>query len=93
MWAQNIEYVDAEAVPPPLVKKQVWDADNQVFVPVSMYRFQGVLNSIKLDWLKETYGPPGVYKHGRFWDYSKGGNFTVMDEKVYMWYQMKWGNK
>ena len=95
MWAQKIEYVDGdtEAVPPPLVKKQIWDAGNQEFVSVKMYRFQGVLNNDKLDWLGETYGPPGVYKNGKFWDYSRAGNFTVMDEQVYTWYQMKWGNK
>jgi hypothetical protein len=95
MWAQKIEYVDGdtEAVPPPLVKKQIWDAGNQEFVSVKMYRFQGVLNRDKLDWLGETYGPPGVYKNGKFWDYTRAGNFTVMDEQVYTWYQMKWGNK
>jgi hypothetical protein len=93
MWAQKIEYVDGdtEAVPPPLVKKQIWDGEQ--FVSVKMYRFQGVLNRDKLDWLGETYGPPGVYKNGKFWDYSRAGNFTVMDERVYTWYQMKWGNK
>jgi hypothetical protein len=95
MWAQKIEYVDGdtEAVPPPLVKKQIWDAGNQEFVSVKMYRFQGVLNHDKLDWLGETYGPPGVYKNGKFWDYTRAGNFTVMDEQVYTWFQMKWGNK
>jgi len=91
MWSQKIEYVEAVAAPPPLVKKQIWDDSTQSFVPITMYRQQGVLNNEKLDWLEKTYGQPGVYKNGKFWDYSRSGNFTVMDEKVYTWYQMKWG--
>jgi hypothetical protein len=95
MWAQEVEYVDAdtESVPPPLVKKQIWDEDRQVFVSVQMYRFQDVLSHNKLDWLRKTYGQPGVYKNGKFWDYSTAAGYTVMDEKVYMWYQMKWSKK
>jgi len=42
------------------------------------------------NWLLKSFGHSGVYKNGRFWDYSRAGNFTVMDEKVYTWYQMKW---
>jgi len=95
MWAQKIEYVDAdtESVSPPLVKKQIWDPEKQEFVTVKMYRFQGVLGHNKLDWLRDTYGQPGVYKNGKFWDYSRAAEYTVMDEKVYMWYQMKWSKK
>jgi hypothetical protein len=93
MWEQKIEYVEAESVPPPLVKKQIWDSGKQEFVSVKMYRFQGVLNPGKLDWLRATYGQPGVYENGKFWDYSTAAGFTVMDEQVYTWYQMKWGNK
>jgi hypothetical protein len=90
MWAQKIEYVDADVMLPSLVKKQLWNPDTQEFVPVAMYRLQSVLDNKKLDWLKKTYGQPGVYKNGTFWNYSKSGNYTVMDEKVYMWYQMRW---
>jgi hypothetical protein len=93
MWTQKIDYVDVEVVLPPPVKKQVWDPDTQSFVPMTLYRRQGIPNNKELDWLHETYGQPGVYKQGLFWDYTNAGNFIVMDEKVYTWYSMKWGNK
>lgn len=90
-WTQQIDYVDAEATLPLPVKKQVWDGEK--FVPVLLYKHQGAPNREQESWLEKTYGPSGVYKNGSYWDYSVGGNFTVMDEKVYIWYQMKWGNK
>lgn len=93
MWAQKIEYLDAEVTLPPPVKKQVWDPETQSFVPMTLYKRQGVPSQEKLDWLYNTYGPDGVYKDGKFWEYTRAGNFTVMDQKVYTWYQMKWGNK
>jgi len=91
MWTQKIEYVDVEVTLPPPVKKQVWDGEK--FVPMTVYKQKGVPGGEKLRWLKETYGYPGTYVDGSFWDYSIAGNFTVMDEKVYTWFQMKWGNK
>jgi hypothetical protein len=91
MWTQKIEYVDVEITLPPPVKKQVWDGEK--FVPMTLYRQQGVPKGETLIWLEKTYGYPGTYKNGQYWDYSKAGNFMVMDEKVYTWYQMKWGNK
>lgn len=93
MWEQKIKYEYAEVVLPPPVKKQVWDPDTSSFVPMTLYRRKKVPNESEREWLYKTYGSPGVYKDGRFWDYSKAGNFTVMDQKVYMWFQMKWGNK
>ena len=91
-WTQQIEYVNAdEIVLPPPVKKQVWDGEQ--FVPMTLYRSKGVPKGEILLWLEKTYGYPGTYINGRFWDYSQSGNFTVMDEKVYTWYRMKWGNK
>ena len=93
MFKQVIEYIDAEVTLPPPVKKQVWDTETQSFVPMTLYKRQGVPNGEKMRWLVKTYGQPGVYKNGQFWDYSRAGNFIVMDEKVYTWYQMKWGNK
>ncbi len=91
---QMIEYIDVnEVVLPPPVKKQVWDSETQTFVPMTLYRHRGVINEAQEDWLCKTFGPIGVYKNGRFWDYSRGGDFTIMDERVYVWYQMKWGNK
>ena len=92
MFRPAIEYIDeSDIVLPPPVKKQVWDGEK--FVPLTVYKNQGVPNGEKLLWLEKTYGQPGTYINGRFWDYSRAGNFTVMDERVYTWYQMKWGNK
>ena len=88
---QKIEYTDVEVTLPPGVKKQVWDGKQ--FVPMTLYKHQGVPKGEKLLWLEKTYGRPGTYKNGQYWDYSKAGNFMVMDEQVYTWYQMKWGNK
>ena len=92
MFRPVIEYIDeSDIVLPPPVKKQVWDGEK--FVPLTVYKNQGVPNGEKLLWLEKTYGQPGTYINGRFWDYSRAGNFIVMDERVYTWYQMKWGNK
>jgi zona occludens toxin (predicted ATPase) len=92
-WTQKIEYVDAEVVLPTPVKKQVWDPDTQSFVPMTLYKRNHVLSNEETDWLRKTYGLDGVYKNGRYWDYSRAGNFIVMDEKVFMWFEMKWRNK
>lgn len=91
MWEQKIEYVDAEVTLPPPVKKQVWDGEQ--FVPITLYKITGWPGTEKENWLLKTFGHPGIYKDGRFWEYSRAGNFTIMDQKVYAWYQMKWGNK
>jgi hypothetical protein len=91
MFTQVIEYVDAEITLPPPVKKQVWDGEK--FVPMTLYKRTWIPSQQELDWLEKTYGCNGVYKNGRYWDYSRAGNFVVMDEKVYTWFQMKWGNK
>lgn len=91
-WTQQIDLVDADQVMlPPPVRKQVWDGEK--FVPMTLHRHNGMPNDEKLLWLEKTYGRPGTYVNGRYWDYSKSGNFTVMDEQVYMWYKMKWGTK
>lgn len=87
-WKQVIEYVDAEVTLPPPVKKQIWDGEK--FVPMTLYKHMGLPNGEKMAWLQQTYGSPGTYINGRFWDYSKGGNYIVMDEQVYVWFQMKW---
>ena len=93
MFKQVIDYVDAEVILPPPVKKQVWDPDTQSFVPMTLYKRTQIPGQRELDWLHETYGYRGVYKNGCYWNYSRAGNFIVMDEKVYTWFQMKWGNK
>ena len=90
VWTQQIEYVEIEVTLPPPVKKQVWDGEK--FVPMTLCKHKGVLNKTAEEWMRTTFGPRGVYKNGHFWDYSSGANFTLMDERVYTWYQMKWGN-
>jgi hypothetical protein len=92
-WTQVIEYeyVDGEVTLPPPVRKQVWNGEK--FVPMSLYKRKGVPREEILLWLEKIYGQPGTYINGRFWDYTLSGNFTIMDERVYTWYQMKWGNK
>jgi hypothetical protein len=89
-WSQKIEYVDVEVTLPPPVKKQIWDQATQTFVPMTLYRHRGILTETQEDWMRKTFGCEGVYKNGRFWDYSRGGDFTIMDEKVYTWFKMKW---
>lgn len=89
-WTQQIEYIDVEVTLPPPVRKQVWNGEK--FVPMTLYKLKVPSEKI-LSWLQNTYGYPGTYINGRFWDYSRSGDFVIMDEKVYTWYQMKWGNK
>ena len=88
MWEQKIEYIDAEIVLPPPVRKQVWNGKE--WVSFLMYRKKSVPSYEQREWLQTTYGSPGVYEYGRYYDYSYAGDFTVMDEKVYMFYTMKW---
>lgn len=92
-WTQPIECVDVEVTLPPPVKKQVWDETTESFVPMTLYKRKVMPSQEILDWLQKTYGYQGVYENGRYWDYSKAGNFIVMDEKVYTWFEMKWSNK
>lgn len=88
MQAQQIEYVDAEVVLPPPVRKQVWDGEQ--FVPITLYKIKGWPGMAAENWLLTSFGHPGTYRDGRYWDYSRAGDFTVMDEKVYMFYKLKW---
>jgi len=91
MWTQKIEYVDAEVTLPPPVRKQVWNGER--FVPIMLYRIKGWPGLAVENWLFRSFGHTGTYQDGTYWDYSRAGDFTVMDEKVYTWYQMKWGNR
>ena len=86
-----IEYIDAEVVLPPPVRKQVWDGEK--FVPITIYKIKGYIGMEAENWLQKSYGHAGTYRSGTYWDYSKAGNFTLMDEKVYTWYQLKWAGK
>ena len=91
MWTQRIDYIDVDIVLPPPVKKQVWDGKQ--FVPMTIYKQKGTPDEQQKDWLYKTAGRNGSYSKGTYWDYSIAGNYTVMDEKLYVWYQMKWSNK
>lgn len=89
MFRQVIDYVDVEVTLPPPVKKQVWNGKE--FVPMTLYRWPRLTNDSQRSWLAENIGPPGVYRNGQYWDHSRAGSFTVMDEKVFVWFQLKWG--
>ena len=90
MLVPKVEYIDEkDIVLPPPVKKQVWNGTE--FVTFLLYRKKGVPSYEQREWLQNTYGRPGVYEYGRHYDYSFSGDFTNMDEKVYMFYTMKWG--
>lgn len=95
MWTQKIEYEEevVEVVSWTTVKKQMWDADTNGFVLVTLYRKKGLMSSAAEDWMIKTFGPRGIYKKNKFWNFSRAGNLIIMDEKVYMWYQMKWNNQ
>jgi hypothetical protein len=86
-----IEYIDAEVILPAPVNKQVWDGER--FVPLKLYKIKGWPGVEKENWLLTSFGHAGIYRDGRFWHYSRAGNFTLMDEKVYTWYQLKWTGK
>lgn len=90
---EQVEYIDYEiqTVKHRTVNKQVWDGKK--FVPMTMIRIPGIPNEEQEFWLYKTFGTNGVSKPGCFWDYSRAGNFSVFDQKVYAWYQLKWGNK
>ena len=92
MFAPQIEIIDEkDIVLPPPVKKQVWDGEK--FVPITIYKIKGYIGMEAEHWLKKTFGYPGTYHDGTYWDYSRAGDFTVMDEKVYMFYKLKWGSR
>ena len=88
MWEQPIEYADVLVVPRHPVSKQIWNGTE--FVPMMLYRHSGIPNAEQTVWLTKTYGHRGSGTGGFYWDYSPSGNYMVMDEKVYMWYRMKW---
>ena len=84
-----MEYCDAHVVLPRPVKKHIWNGEQ--FIPMSLYRINSVLSLAVLQWLHAKFEFFGTQKSGNYWDYSDSGNFTVMDKKVYTWYQIKWG--
>lgn len=90
-YVDAIEYVEEKMTLTIPVKKQVWDGEK--FVPMLLYKSKGCPGHQEISWLHKTYGSPGTYRNGQYWDYSLAGNFTVMEEKVYTWFQIKWINK
>ena len=87
----EITYEYVVETPRPPVKKQVWNGER--FVPITVYKIKGWPGMEAENWLLKNFGHAGIYRDGRYWEYSRAGDFTVMDEKVYMWYQMKWNNQ
>lgn len=88
MQTQQIEYVDAGVFLPPPVRKQVWDGKQ--FVPITLYKIKGWPGMAAENWLLTSFGHAGIFRDGTYWEYSRAGDFTVMDEKVYMFYKLKW---
>lgn len=89
MLEPQVEYLDErDAVPRPPVKKQMWDGEK--FVPVTLYKIKGHVGVVAYDSLSTTFGPSGIHRIGTYWEYSKTGDFTLMDEKVYFFYRLKW---
>jgi len=87
-----IEYIDERdvTVPRPPVKKQIWNGTE--FVTMYQHRLEGRLGVEVYAWLEKTYGPPGKFGDGCYWAWMMG-KYTVMDEKVYMFYKLKWGSR
>jgi hypothetical protein len=85
------------------VKKQIWDGET--FVSAVLCEIPGQQLTQVEKWLTNTFGPPNQHGHNQYWGYYNGGRIisggratgltplVVMDEKVYTWYQMKWGNR
>ncbi len=89
---QLIDYHDVDVlVPPPPVRKQIWNGHE--FVDVTLYRKLGHLKPAQREWLVANFGQPAQYQAGRYWDTSRTGLFTVMDEKVYTWFCLKWNEQ
>ena len=86
------EYVDVVPGPRPPVKKQMWNGAE--FVPILTYRLDRTeFSREQYTWLEKTFGHNGVQQAGQYWDYSKAGTFVVMDEKVYVMFQLKWSGR
>jgi hypothetical protein len=93
-WTQEItcEYVDVVPGPRPPVKKQMWNGVE--FVPILTYRLDRTeFSREQYTWLEKTFGHKGVQQAGQYWDYSRAGTFVVMDEKVYVMFQLKWSGR
>ena len=91
MNSEYIEYIDAVATARPPVRKQIWNGTK--FVPILMYRTPSKLSRDQVNWLQKTYGASGQLQPGRYWDYANSQLIGLMDEKVYIMFQLKWAGK
>ena len=88
----EFEYLDFVPEPRLPVKKQIWDGTK--FVPILVYRLdKTILSREQVAWLIKTVGNNGTQRPGQYWDCSKAGDFVVMDEKVYVMFQLKWSSR
>ena len=59
---------------------------------IIVYRTTEKLSRDQENWLRKTHGGPGVIQPGRYWDCASS-EYGLMDEKVYMMFQLKWAGK
>lgn len=85
-WMEQSEYLEIEVAPTARVKKQIWDGEK--FVSVTQYRVTGVLSDAQKDWLVRTFGQKGAK-----WNFTDSGRFYLMDDQVYMMFNLKWKSK
>jgi hypothetical protein len=91
---EKIEYEYLDFVPEPHlpVKKQMWNGTE--FVSILTYRLdKTILSQEQVNWLIKTVGRNRVQRPGQYWDCSRAGDFVVMDEKVYVMFQLKWSSR
>ena len=86
----EIAYIEMADLAPAVVRvrKQLWDGAQ--WVETFHYRIPRQMSSRERDWLYAAFGAANVYRLGQYWSYSRGGDYTVMDEQVYMMYTLKW---
>lgn len=85
-WMEQSEYLEIEVAPTARVKKQIWDGEK--FVSVTQYRVTGVLSDAQKDWLVRIFGQKGAK-----WNFTDSGRFYLMDDQVYMMFNLKWKSK
>lgn len=70
------------------VRKTQWNGTE--WIDTFQYRLDRDLVTPEREWLQKTYGPPGVHRPGVYWACSRF--VTVMDEQIYMMFQLKFGH-
>jgi hypothetical protein len=84
-----VEYIEIQKPVVQRVRKQMWDGNQ--WVETVNYRIPQLVSSQERDWLYATFGGQNIHRLGQYWCYSRSGDYTVMDEQVYMMYTLKWG--